>query len=208
MTLSELLSKAEYYSLITDEEYKELKKQIQPCEDCISREEVLRHRHVVQNNDWIGCCVVRVDEITKLPSVTPSNDAIKEAYIKGYDYGVKDWFKSKTEPCEDCISRAKALEMLGDVPENWTDTEKEIQEVNDYRWFKSILEELPSVTPHPKMGKWIYELRRRMIDETDNGAVYREEMWCKCSECGADFGYIKNKDKYCKFCGAKMEVAE
>lgn len=36
MTLSELLSKAEYYSLITDEEYKELKKQIQPCEDCIS----------------------------------------------------------------------------------------------------------------------------------------------------------------------------
>jgi hypothetical protein len=140
MTLSELLSKAEYYSLITDEEYKELKKQIQPSEDC--------------------------------------------------------------------ISRAKALEMLGDVPENWTDTEKEIQEVNDYRWFKSILEELPSVTPHPKMGKWIYEPRRRMIDETDNGAVYREEMWCKCSECGADFGYIKNKDKYCKFCGAKMEVAE
>ena len=51
------------------------------------------------------------------------------------------------QPCEDCISRAKALEMLGDEPENWTDTEKEIQEVNDYRWFKSILEELPSVTP-------------------------------------------------------------
>jgi hypothetical protein len=51
------------------------------------------------------------------------------------------------QPCGDCISRAKALEMLGDEPENWTDTEKEIQEVNDYRWFKSILEELPSVTP-------------------------------------------------------------
>lgn len=85
MTISELLSKAEYYSLITDEEYKELKKQIQPCEDC--------------------------------------------------------------------ISRAKALEMLGDEPENWTDTEKEIQEVNDYRWFKSILEELPPVTPQPFINK-------------------------------------------------------
>ena len=51
------------------------------------------------------------------------------------------------QPCEDCISRAKALEILGDEPENWTDTEKEIQELNDYRWFKSILEELPLVTP-------------------------------------------------------------
>ena len=57
------------------------------------------------------------------------------------------------QPCEDCISRSKALEMLGDEPENWTDTEKEIQEVNDYRWFKSILESLPSVTP--KQTMWI-----------------------------------------------------
>lgn len=59
----------------------------------------------------------------------------------------------KQQPSEDCISRAKALEMLGDVPENWTDTEKEIQEVNDYRWFKSILEELPPVTPQPFINK-------------------------------------------------------
>lgn len=50
---------------------------VEIAEDCISREEVLRHRHVVQNNDWIGCCVVRVDEITKLPSVAPSYNSVK-----------------------------------------------------------------------------------------------------------------------------------
>lgn len=125
MTLSELLSKAEYYSLITDEEYKELKKQIQPCEDC--------------------------------------------------------------------ISRAKALEMLGDVPENWTDTEKEIQEVNDYRWFKSILEDLPPVTPQLKNGKWIDV-------ESLDGA-----LWHTCSECGEAEFYATD---YCPNCGAKMEVEE
>jgi Zn finger protein HypA/HybF involved in hydrogenase expression len=65
---------------------------------------------------------------------------------------------------------------------------------------------IKALKQEPKIGHWEYEPRRRMIDETDNGAVYREEMWCKCSECGADFGYIKNEDRYCKFCGAKMEV--
>lgn len=72
------------------------------------------------------------------------------AFLDGYEMAIKTL---KQESNEDCISRAKALEMLGDEPENWTDTEKEIQEVNDYRWFKSILEELPSVTP--QQTRWI-----------------------------------------------------
>lgn len=100
------------------------------------------------------------------------------------------------QPCEDCISRAKALEMLGDEPENWTDTEKEIQEVNDYRWFKSILEELPSVTPQQQMGKWL--------------AKSFHEVYC--DNCGFDFDIMTNKFidkmKYCPNCGAKMEVEE
>ena len=150
MTLSELLSKAEYYSLITDEEYKELKKQIQPCEDC--------------------------------------------------------------------ISRAKALEMLGDVPENWTDTEKEIQEVNDYRWFKSILEELPSVTPQPKMGRWIMKHRihnevKHYTGQDEMGETHTISVLERyevdepyCSECGKRAG--DTAQDYCCACGAKMEVEE
>ena len=173
-----------------------LGEKIRTSEDCISREEAIKQCGFGMTNLLIADCLKR------LPSVTPSNDAIKEAYIKGYDYGVNDWFKSKTEPCEDCISRAKALEMLGDVPENWTDTEKEIQEVNDYRWFKSILEELPSVTPQPKVGKWIAQ------------DIHNCHTDFKCSECGYihSFTHLFGKPTayytYCPNCGAKMEVAE
>jgi hypothetical protein len=100
---------------------------------------------------------------------------------------------AKLKPCGDCISRAKALEMLGDEPENWTDTEKEIQEVNDYRWFKSILEDLPPVTPQPKMGKWID------VESLDG------TLWHDCSECGETEFYATN---YCPNCGAEMEGEE
>jgi hypothetical protein len=104
----------------------------QSSDDCISREEAIRvaEQGQIQGYEW------EFKKLCNLPSVTPSYKSIK----------------TELEPSEDCISRAKALEMLGDEPENWTDTEKEIQEVNDYRWFKSILEELPPVTPQPR---WI-----------------------------------------------------
>lgn len=115
---------------------------------------------------------------------------------------------------ENCISRDLLLKHLENIT---MDTNLDHYDSKD-KWYQAngfnlckvgvemYVEKLPSITPQPKVGHWIYEPRRRMIDETDNGAVYREEMWCKCSECGADFGYIKNEDRYCKFCGAKMEV--
>lgn len=43
----------------------------QPCEDCISRAEVLRHRHIIYDDDGIGYSAVRVDRIIELSSVTP-----------------------------------------------------------------------------------------------------------------------------------------
>lgn len=44
----------------------------QPCEDCISRQEALSHKHIVYDDDGIGYSVVRVDEIMALPSVQPT----------------------------------------------------------------------------------------------------------------------------------------
>lgn len=71
--------------------------------DAVSREAVIRL--VEQYPNIIGNrCSGLISDIKHLPSVTPINEDISEAYIKGYDYGVKDWFKSKTQPCEDCIS--------------------------------------------------------------------------------------------------------
>ena len=61
-----------------------------------------------------------------------------------------------------------------------------------------------------KTGKWIYEERKRLIDETDDGAVYSVEKWWKCSECGVPKGYIGHKptDRFCYDCGASMMEGE
>lgn len=82
MTVSELLSKAEYYSLITDEEYKELKKQIQPCDDCISRKALINELKLGYFNKDLqegknDPCVIdamidwAIRTSKRLPSVTP-----------------------------------------------------------------------------------------------------------------------------------------
>lgn len=51
----------------------------------------------------------------------------------------------KAEPCEDAISRAAAVEGLGECPLNWTDSPEELQAIMDWEETKEMLEELPPV---------------------------------------------------------------
>ena len=51
------------------------------------------------------------------------------------------------EPCEDAISRQALLKLMGEEPFNWTDSDKELQAVEDYRNFRNMVEQLPSVKP-------------------------------------------------------------
>ena len=51
------------------------------------------------------------------------------------------------EPCEDAISRQALLKLMGEEPFNWTDSDKELQAVEDYRGFRNMVEQLPSVKP-------------------------------------------------------------
>ena len=70
------------------------------------------------------------------------------------------------------------------------------------RWAETITEqfcldidEQPTIQPEPKRGKWILD---------------RSGAYC-CSECMepcAGYVMMKPRDKFCKMCGAKMEVAE
>jgi len=148
----------------------------------------------------------------------------------------------KLQLCEDCISREALLEELGEEPFNWNDSPEAFQEVRDYQWFRSLIEDapsitpsynsittelkpsedcisraaviglveqysyiienrysafitkikhLPSVTPQPKVGKWI---------DTGSGQ--------ECSECGEiQYGYDSFR-KYCPNCGADMRGDE
>lgn len=57
------------------------------------------------------------------------------------------------KPCEDAISRQALLKLMGEEPFNWTDSDEELQAVEDYRNFRNMVEQLPSVNPQDQ--KWI-----------------------------------------------------
>ena len=152
----------------------------QPCEDCISREEAkhfLYERLERLNDDELYDIFSRIidDMYNELLSVTPSNDAIKEAYIKGYDYGVKDWFKSKTDS-DDCISRAEVLEFL-----------KGFEILHNHDELRSNLiygiMNLPSVTPQqtrwipcserlPKENEYIWDVCKYYLVQDEYGDMH------------------------------------
>ena len=54
-----------------DKAYELGKAEIQPCEDCISRTEALKHSHIEYDDDGVGHRVVYVEDIKELPTVTP-----------------------------------------------------------------------------------------------------------------------------------------
>lgn len=63
---------------------------IEPCEDCISREEALKHTHIEYNDDGIGHRVVYAEDIEELPSVTPSIPEVEDNFDIGYNCGYAD----------------------------------------------------------------------------------------------------------------------
>ena len=74
------------------------------CEDCISRAEALRHRHLIYDDDGVGYSVVRVDEIIDLPSVTPQPKKghwSRKTKVDAYDIaGVNTWgIKCQCDRC-------------------------------------------------------------------------------------------------------------
>ena len=62
----------------------------QPCEDCISREEALKHTHIEYDDDGIGHRVVYAENIEELPSVTPSIPDVEDNFDIGYNCSCAD----------------------------------------------------------------------------------------------------------------------
>ena len=106
------------------------------------------------------------------------------------------------EPCEDCISRRAAIEYFM-TNTNWHDEDGD--EIDDADEKRKLLEDyfsgVPSVTPAREKGKWIWDKRTGEYE---------------CSECGCNpiyegiaFDYSEiDKYRYCRWCGAEMEVEE
>ena len=161
----------------------------QPCDDCISRQASVKGLTELINNlkgvqgDMGGAVNSARELIKTLPPVTPTSEDIKEAYFKGYDYGVKDWFRSKTQPCEDCISRQAVIDYA-------KDTCLDLDKDEDTEIFCDEIKAMTPVTPERPKGKWM-----------ECGG---DEPWLKgycCSLCNFT---ATNKYNYCPDCGAEM----
>jgi hypothetical protein len=110
-----------------------------------------------------------INIINKLPSAQPNvHDFPKDA---------------------DCISRADALEALGEEPPVWTGSDYELGQRNQYDLDRLHLELVPSA--QPKTGKWTVK----------NGEL---AFWDVCSVCGKMVMHKAPFYNYCPNCGAKM----
>ena len=141
---------------------------------------------------------------------------LKETYNKGYKDGQKalafhlELCKEEQEPCEDCISRAEAINAIEEYGSVWMEYTEEMSihqiaeralKASKQSMYK-ILHDLPSVQPKPKTGHW-----------KQYGNSWEDKY--KCSECGEAQPKILCGEKiighwsnYCPNCGAKMAESE
>ena len=87
------------------------------------------------------------------------------------------------EPCEDAISRQAAINAAIEAADEWDGGGNRNRE----EIIAKALEQLPSVTPQPKMGKWIKD---------------------KCSICGEERAWYGQNPPYCPDCGSYNGGAE
>lgn len=99
------------------------------------------------------------------------------------------------EPCEDCISRKAELDGLASIAKAKAKSDAQKALMGRVMYFT---EQLPPVTPQPKIGHWI---------------VNKEKSLARCSNCKF---LLKNKDEiklfgtfiqgynYCPYCGYRM----
>ena len=95
------------------------------------------------------------------------------------------------QPCEDCISREAVKETIfiqGSAEKLEIDFAKLLL-------LQRAIKALPSVTPQPKIGKWI----EKTGEEFD--------AWAECSECGC-VNPFEDDFNYCPNCGARMTEIE
>lgn len=143
-------------------------------DDAISRKSVI---DVLIRNRVHFCDMVRItSELKELPSVTP-----------------------KVEECEDAISRQAVLDTMSELNAiSFYEAQEDSNEC--YHEIRKAMEQLPPVTPKPKMGRWIPVSERlpeeegRYLTTIFNGIQYimtcdyhpYSRCWFPDDECASD----------------------
>ena len=145
----------------------------EPYEDAVSRQAAI-NAAIDGADKWDGGfnrerekCIR--EEIDKLPPATP-------------------------QPCEDCISSEEVCKILDRHWLSGTVARRIIDQIKD------SIDQLSSVTPQPKLGKWI------LLDECANSGYYCSECQKKVVKEG--WSDTVKKIKYCPNCGAWMKGDE
>lgn len=146
------------------------------CDDCKRFNTVIRET-LNREPSEDGTLEVKVEDATKVGRVLISDDKHRGGL----------YYPDEDEPKSDLISRAEAIEAMGEEPPVWCDEEYEIAERNQWRADVEAIKSVPSAD-RPK-GKWIY---------------WREDgiKRCKCSRCLTSYGCLDTP--YYPNCGEKM----
>lgn len=136
----------------------------------------------------------------------PCNDAISRAaamkICKAHGHDNSAYYIGKLpsarpileeEPCDDCVSRKAVLNTLSRM-DSVLDEDRTVESYKEM--LMACYNDLPSVTPVPKKGKWIYS------------GSYDEEGMLYCSCCKHKIDASECYFKYCPSCGAKMKEDE
>ena len=109
------------------------------------------------------------------------------------------------EPCEDCISRAELLAKIDEERKHLLNLKMDGAEHIIVHHARRIIEDMPSVTPQPKIGEWLEK-------EVNSDKVIEEWQSARCSVCDkyhtTPYMYYFDNYKFCPNSGAKMEVEE
>lgn len=157
----------------------------------------------IMSMDWKNCRLLFDEEIRAIHD----GKALEQEPCEVSQGLVKDSQGFSQEPCGDAVSRQAVLEAI-DV-KAWefcdylirngrNDEQKPVSHFAD-NLRECVGEDLPPVTPQPKMGRW---LPIEYDGYADGSPVW--DKW-ECSECGYEHsGDEESLTAFCPNCGAKM----
>ena len=128
-----------------------------------------------------GTLEVKVEDATKVGRVLISDDKHRGGL----------YYPDEDEPKGDLISRAEAIEAMGEEPPVWCDEDYEIAERDQWRADIEAIKSVPSAE-RPR-GRWHYS--------DGKPATIGQSFGVICDQCGAESEYCTN---FCPNCGADM----